>query len=331
MRSSTSVSESSAGASLAVWALLGAALCIGVLLEAGVRYVVPLVFANQRRMASEYQDALRLGHDPTGGGLPVLFLGNSLLLSDIDFEQAQALLGADFQARRWAIDDTNFLDWYFGLRRLFRHGARPGIVVLGAQPKHLIASHVRGGYFAHYLMDLPDFLEVADRLDLDATGTSELLFSHFSAYYGSREELNKRVLSWILPRFPALAGKLAGGPTAALPPDLVEQSAQRLDELNTLCRTYGARLVVWVPPNPRWLDRSDLVRAGNLAGVPVLVPGRDDRVEADRFSDGYHLDALGARHWTAILMPRLRPLLESERKGRPPREPGPAQPASRHF
>jgi hypothetical protein len=96
------------------------------------------------------------------------------------------------EARRWAIDDTDFLDWYCGLRRLFRHGARPGIVVLGAQPKHLIASHVRGGYFAHYLMDLPDFLEVAARLDMDATGTSELLFSHLSAYHGSREELPRR-------------------------------------------------------------------------------------------------------------------------------------------
>ena len=318
MRSSTSVSEIPRGAFRAAWAIIGLALCVGALLEAGVRYVVPLAFDNQRRMANEYQEALALGRNSSGTGVPVLFLGNSLLLSDVDFDQAQTSLGADFQARRWAIDDTNFLDWYYGLRRLFRHGARPRVVVLGAQPKHLIASHVRGGYFAHYLMDLPDFLEVADRLDLDATGTSELLFSHLSAYHGSREELNKRVLSWILPRFPALAGKLAGGAPVALPPDLVDQSARRLNELNTLCRTYGARLVVWVPPSRQWLDRSDLVRAGNLAGVPVLVPREGDRIEPERFADGFHLDAIGAQQWTGVLIARLRPLLGPERWGRAP-------------
>jgi hypothetical protein len=121
------------------------------------------------------------------------------------------------------------------------------------------------------------------------------------------------------PASPPSPGKLAGGPAVALPPDLVEQSAQRLDELNTLCRTYGARLVVWVPPSRQWLDRSDLVRAGNLADVPVLVSGEGDRIEAERFADGYHLDALGAQQWTGVLMPRLRPLLGSERNGRAPR------------
>jgi len=332
MRSSTS-SSNAADATRAIWALLCLAACVGITLELGTRVGVTRINRNQRRISHEYKTALTLARGPSSDRISVLLLGNSLTQTDIDMSRLQAELGPDYRPARWAIDDTNYLDWYFGLRHLFRAGARPQVVVIGGTTGHLLASHVRGGYFAHYILHRGDLLEAAARTKADATATSEMVFANWSAFYGSREEINKRLLTWLLPDFPRLARTLAAvgrphsGADAGLPPPappnrtggavsspaetgIQFRAFERLSELKALCAANGAHLVMWIAPTIRRdPGAAAVVAAGQRAGVEVLIPVGYNEIPRERFTDGFHLDAAGAIQLTAALAAQFRPLL----------------------
>lgn len=91
--------------------------------ELATRYVVPLFIANIRVFAHEYGNSCALKGER--GRRAVLVLGNSLTRTDVDVPLFSASLGDGVKVQRWAIDDTQYLDWLFGLRRAFRQGARP--------------------------------------------------------------------------------------------------------------------------------------------------------------------------------------------------------------
>jgi hypothetical protein len=336
---SSTFSSNAANAAWGIRALVGSLVLVGLALEVGARVGVPLINQNQRRMGQEYRSAMHLGRDPARDRVPVLLLGNSLTLTDFDMPQLQSLLGPRVQVARWAIDDTNYLDWYFALRHLFRKGARPQVVVIGGRANHLLASHVRGNYFAHYLLHWTDLLVAADRTGTDATGTSDMSFANASAFYGGRQEINKRLLKAVLPDFPDLASVFAGkrqrGPTDEV---VLRDAPGRLSEFKALCAAHGARLIVWIAPSPSGDPNAAVGQAGKRVGVEVLIPRPGERILPERFSDGLHLDPVGARQWTVAMARRLRPLLltgkstrtddrpVSEREGVPSKEslPGPS-------
>jgi hypothetical protein len=307
----------------AVWgirALLLLLLLIGALLESVARFGVPLINSNQRRIRQEYQQALSLGHAPGQNRISVFFVGNSLTMTDLDMPGLQEGLGPDYQPVRWSIDNTNYLDWYFGLHRVFREGGRPSVVAVGTLPRNLLRSRVRGGYFAHYLLHRRDLLEAAARTKADANSASDLVVAHFSGFYGSREEINKRLLTWMLPSFPEFGEALAGRTLSRrLEESDVRLIASRLAELKVLCTAYGARLVVWIPPTLSASEDAAVAQAGQRVGVDVLIPRPEDWLPRERFLDGLHLDKIGAARWTEALASRLLPLLTDQLSpGRPP-------------
>jgi hypothetical protein len=332
MRSSTS-SSNAADPTRAIRALLCLAACVGITLEVGTRLGVTRINRNQRRISHEYRTALTLAGGPSSGRISVLLVGNSLTQTDIDMARLQADLGPGYRPARWAIDDTNYLDWYFGLRHLFRAGARPHVVVIGGTTRHLLASHVRGGYFAHYILHRGDILEAASRTKADDTATTEMFFANWSAFYGSREEINKRLLTWLLPEFPRLARTLAdaGRPHSGADPDLPPparpnrsggaassqteigtrvRAFERLSELKALCEANGAHLMMWIAPTiSRDPGTAAVVAAGQRAGVEVLVPVGYNEIPRERFTDGFHLDATGAIQLTEALAARFLSLL----------------------
>jgi hypothetical protein len=287
----------------------------GLVIELATRYGVPLVSRYERRNEQERRAAVSLGRETSRSRIAVLFLGNSLTGTDIDIPLMQQRLGPRFQVTRWMISDTNYLDWYFALRGLFRDGARPQVVVVGARPANLVSSRVREHYFASHLirrLDLPDLAAAAARTYSDPTTTSDMVVDNLSAFYGIREEINKRLLSWVVPGFPRLAGVFSGPPPSVHSDgDIRGPAPARLSELKALCAAHGARLVVWIAPTPQWQTNADSIAAGNQAGVEVVAPGPLERIPPDRFPDGMHMDEPGARQWTETLALRLRPLLSA--------------------
>ena len=130
-------------ASLALCLLL---VLLSLGLEAVFRLGMPRISRIERLLEEEYDGALRSGKVPTSG-LQALVLGNSLLDAGIRFEEAGHLLTPDIDARRWMVANTDYNDWYYGLRRLFAEGSRPEAVILMLTPRQLATSTIRGNYF----------------------------------------------------------------------------------------------------------------------------------------------------------------------------------------
>ena len=83
----------------------------------------------QRRTVEEYRLAQTIGAD-TCGRKHVLLVGNSLLDEDVRFDRVRDALADRWDARRFVIEQTFYYDWYYGLKRLFREGARPDVVIV---------------------------------------------------------------------------------------------------------------------------------------------------------------------------------------------------------
>lgn len=216
---------------------------------------------------------------------------------------------------RYVVEDTNYLDWYYGLRRLFRAGARPKAVILVLNARQLISPGVHGDAFASLLMDRRDLLAVKRTVGSDNTTASNLLFANLSRYYGMRSEVHKWFLLRLLPEFPDLAVKLRPAATP-LPadPEIESKAAERLREISNLCAQYGARFIFVVPPSAAARDGSAAIEsAGTRAAVQVLVPFQPQQLPDNLYADGFHLNYWGSLIFTQALSNSLRQTLGSDK------------------
>lgn len=295
------------------------AILLLALMEVGVRIGVPLLNETQRRFHREIQQAqsMRPSRLDAPGQVGVLFVGNSLTFTDVDLDVLGKRGQNQYQVERWAVDDTNFLDWYYGLKRLFRNGARPAIVLVGGKGTHFTTSYFRGHFFSHYVLDWPDLGGALQEVHLSLTQQSDMVFAKGFALLGSREQLYKRAVGLVVPDFAKLAylftrSPSSGKPVASMPSDVL---AQRIQRLKDLCEQNGARLVLWVPPTPFLDPQADLLQeASRKASVEVLRPVADGTLANDVFSDGFHMNAAGARDFTEKFVPHLERLLTQVRK-----------------
>ena len=293
--------------------LLTLCAVFGIGLELGIRYWLPRVGSIHPRWDRERADAEKIGPRP-GSPIPVLSVGNSLMQKGVNFPLLNQMLQPDYTAIRFVVEDTTYLDWYYGLRRLFREGARPKVVVLVLNARQLLAPNVDGDAFAELLMDNRDLLKVKQSVDSDNTVTSNLLFANLSLFYGVRTDVHKWFLLRLLPDFPDLTAKLRG-PYVPLPDDdeIEKEATQRLKKMADLCAQYGAQFIFVMPPSTAARDGSSAIRlAGIRTGVPVLVPIQPQEMPLDLYSDGFHLNYKGARIFTQALSASLRQALRKE-------------------
>src|SRR5258706_11053913 len=155
MRSSTSGSR----IVRAIYLLAAGCLLVGLCIEGIARVGFDRVSKIQRRMRDEYQLARAIGNDGAPQRRHVLVVGNSLLDEDVRFDRLRGELGVEWDARRFVVEQTFYLDWYYGLKRRFRAGAHPDAVVLMLSTGQWTATSSRGDYAAQYMIhiaDLPD-------------------------------------------------------------------------------------------------------------------------------------------------------------------------------
>ncbi|HWE28097.1 MAG TPA: hypothetical protein VHB97_08855, partial [Polyangia bacterium] len=210
--------------------------------------------------------ALRPGTRPRS----LLILGNSLVELGVDLPRLKQLVGDVWAPQRYMMEATGFLDWYYGLQRLFREGSRPDEVLLVLSGRQLIARGVAGADFSHYLMDRHDLVAVAKEIGASRTATTNMLFENLSVFYGTRAHIRNRLLQVVLPDFDQLTGGLAP-PRTGVPQDEATAAlvVERVARMARLCREHGARLVVLIPPTnaPDDDGAQHLARAGRLTGV----------------------------------------------------------------
>jgi len=299
----------------ASWILLAGCVAVACAAEGGARLLLDRVSKIQRRTADEYALAQTIGSDACGRK-HVLLVGNSLLDEDVRFDRVRSALADDWDARRFVIEQTFYYDWYYGLKRLFREGARPDVVIVMLSSKQWIRSDVRGDYSAQYLFGTTDLLDAARDLNLNATQTTNLVIANTSKFWGARAEIRNFLLGRMMPELGALMNfSSVVDPNTYTAEEVEPVAAERIARLNELTDSYGARLVMLLPVildaknGTAWLG---VLHAAERKRVTSLMPAPSGSFPRHLYRDaGLHLNPTGAAQFTDILIPELQKTLNS--------------------
>lgn len=269
------------------------------------------------RVSQQYADALSVRHAKPGEPLSVLMVGNSLLLYGVDVDRLQKLTSSQLSIHPIFLEATGYYDWLYALGRLFRDGSRPQVVVLGVGVNSFLSNGVRQDYAPLMFFDLKDAAHVAHDLKFDNTETSNLLLAHSSAFWDTRSVLRMQILRHTVPHCEELFLLLKPQPVIPPPPEFAAIANPRLERLHQLCASYGAKLIILVPPTPSSEDAvHQMILASQREGVESLVPV-DPAVLPHQYylADDIHLNPEGAAIFTSALATYLPRQLAHESLG----------------
>ncbi len=301
MRSSTSGSKSRAMAH----AVALIAICILAILglEVFSDYLLKHYSATYTRISRQYDEAMKVRPAGPGEPLSVLMVGNSLLLHGVELDRLQALTSARMRVYPIFLEATGYYDWLYALRRLFRQGARPQVVVVGVGVNYFLENGVRQDYAPMMFFDAKDTFAAASDLGLDRTATSNLWLAHWSTFWDTRSAIRTQILNHAVPHLEDLFSLVNTRPVIPEGKEFDEIAMPRLLRLRELCQARGAKLILLVPPTLSSENAvSRMAYAAHMAGVDVSVP-IDPAALTARFyePDGMHLNSDGALLFTSAL------------------------------
>lgn len=287
-------------------------LCAGLaVLLLGLELSSPKILKHfsriERRIESETAAAKTLRPVTTDGRPTVLFVGNSLLLEGVQMDALQDGLGSQYAIRRLAVEQTQYLDWYFGLRHLLEQGSRPSVIVLALATDQLASPLTLGEAFAHRDMSPRDFPLVVRQAKLDRTEASDYFLAHWSNWLADKGAIRQDVLILLVPNFRLLAQRIADhGSHIHDPATLIGMAKQRLPELRDLAGSYGVKIILLVPPTLRGDSSVEIQKVGQDVGLPVWVLSPPGEFGRDLYLDGFHLNDKGSEIFTGRLANQIR-------------------------
>ncbi len=285
--------------------LLAVCFLFCVFLEAVTSCYFGRVSQMENRRQTEYRSALMLRPAKETGRASVLVVGNSLLLHGVDFPQLQQAVGPDIELRRLVVENTFYLDWYYGLRHLLKIGSQPDVAVVMLNPIQLTSEAINGDYTVHLLVDREDLGGFARDIGADRNKMSSLALANLSFFYGTRAEIRTWLLGSILPGLPHLFHSTPTAPKAGSR----ELAEQRLAQLRQLCAQHGVELVVVLPPARQDSGVSVVLQAAAANEVKMLLPIPPGVLPVSDYSDNFHLNSRGARKFTPVLAAELKEVL----------------------
>jgi hypothetical protein len=265
-----------------------------------------LAFAMMANGNAHFIEADAVGGTGTiGSGIMV---GNSLLLEGVDVDRLQKLTSGRIRISPIFLEATGYYDWFYGLQGLFRQGSRPQIIVLGVGVNNFLADSVRQDYVPFMLFGLRDSLDVASELKMDRTATSNLLLSHASVFWDTRSVFRTQILRHAIPHYRELVLLLKPQPVIPPNPEFQAIANPRVVRLRELCKAYGARLIILVPPTPSSENATrQMATAAQSAQVEALIPIDPGALSTKYYQpDELHLNSEGAELFTTALATILR-------------------------
>src|SRR5258708_33551603 len=280
-----------------------------VVIFPGLEVSSPMILARlshtEQRIAVEMKAAKQLQPLSADGRPTVLFVGNSLLLEGVQMDKLQEQT-SQYEVSRFDVEQTHYLDWYFGLRRLLQEGSKPSVIVVTLATDQLASRFTLDEAFAHRQMSTRDFPRVVREVDLGRTTATTYFFAHWSNWQADKGFIRQCVMILAIPNFRELAAHIADhGPHVSDPAVLVGAAQQRLPELAQLSRQHGVQIVLLVPPALRPDHSAEIQQIGEKAGVPVWVPSPPGDFPPSYFRDGFHLNAVGSGIFTARVSKQL--------------------------
>jgi len=276
-------------------------------LEVVTRLAFPRINHVWRTIREDHLTAVLLHPSAASNSETMLMVGNSYLEVGVNRENLQQEIAPTFSIAYLPMSGTSYLDWYFGLRKLFMEGSRPAIVGVCLSTRDLISDATYGGSFAHTLMLRSDLLRVKKASHLDNTMTSDYFFDSLSSWMGHRAEIHNWLLRKAAPSVEKLTPYLRPEKQSLPPSDVILAKAlARLRMLNQLAQRYGARFFLLIPPTMDVRDASNEIQAAAAKeGILVLLPFQHAELPGSVFLDGAHLNPQGAAIFTARLGPTL--------------------------
>jgi hypothetical protein len=279
-----------------------------IVFEALSNYLLKQYSGTYLRVLQQYGEAVASRHADPGEPASVLIVGNSLLLAGVDVDRLQHLTSSKLRIYPIFLEATTYYDWLYGLRRLFREGARPQIVVVGLPVSSFLEKGVRQEYVPLMLFDVREVLDASSDLGLDRTATSNLLLEHWSTFWDTRSILRAQILRHLIPHFQDLFILAKGKPGIPQGVEFDRIANSRLQRLRELCEEHGAKLILLIPPTP---SSDSAVRrmatASRKVRVETLVPLNSSALTTRYYqADELHLNSEGAALFTSALATSLR-------------------------
>jgi hypothetical protein len=255
------------------------------------------------------------------GPADLLVLGNSLVRCGIDLPVLEdGLLTAEKKTSRSVAlhpDGGGIVDWSQLFRRyVLNPGRHPRLVILGTGRIHLLDTaglevDRLGAWFVPPTERL--FFMLSERLGIEQAAPF-LLASH-SRLFANRGRIEPLLFYTLVPGYEATVRQLNEERSARLAtsaPDreaIPAASTRHLGQLLRDIEKSGALCVVVAMPTP---DRYELPNAVKqelaLHHVPLIDFGSQHGFPTERFPDGYHLDEIGAREFTTLLLDQIKDL-----------------------
>jgi hypothetical protein len=294
-------------ATRAIAILLAAMLLYVCALEVTTRLAFPRVNHIWRTLQADHLTAISLHPSAQQNSTTMLMVGNSYLEVGVNRDNLQREIAPAYSIAYLPMSGTSYLDWYFGLRKLFAEGSRPSVVGVCLSTRDLISDGTYGGSFAHTLKLRSDLLRVKKESHLDNTMASDYLVDSLSSWMGHRAEIHNWLLRKAAPGINNLVVYLKPK-NQPLPPSeaIAAKALPRLRKLNELSQQYGARFFLLIPPTMDVQDASkEIQQAAAKEGILVLLPFQHAELPESVFLDGAHLNPQGAQLFTERLGPTL--------------------------
>lgn len=311
----------------AVWrrhviALLATCAMVFIGAELVARYAVPKISKIESRTTAERAASFHI--EPLmNGQRTVLVVGNSLMKTGIDLPLLQKEMQPNWRVQRFIVENTDYYDWYFGLTNLLESGSRPSAIVLMLNTRQFLAGGVRGPNTAYRLFSAMGTLRAGMAAGYHPTEISGMLVGHFSAYYGSHQEIRKVLFEHVVPdALPMIEMMLPERPaTDVITSTRIDVEGEpRLVSLRDLCDRFSVKCIFVVPPSMRNSAPQDelvaLTAKFGMGGPRFHLGFGANNIAADgtwplKFfdTDRFHYSTAGAAAYTSLLGQALKDAL----------------------
>ena len=270
-----------------------------LLIEVGTRAGFSKISHIGKRTHDEYLSARSLTRESEFS--PVLMVGNSLLLEGVDMPTLESGLPKAIHPVRFIVEQTEYWDWFYGLKRLFAEGSRPAMVVLCIGPNHIVGKLMLLDAGSYYLYSLGDLPAIARLQHLSLTDASSMYFAHWSLFFSAKDGLRNFVMGKVDPPYAGFLHELGMHPAPPITgPEITAIASARFAQISQLCHRNGARFVYLIPPG--FVPDEDAIRAAAAdAHVPILAPVRQFAWRLSKFRDGFHLKPESAVEFAKLL------------------------------
>ncbi|MEZ5942850.1 MAG: hypothetical protein R3C18_15770 [Planctomycetaceae bacterium] len=239
----------------------------------------------------------------------ILFLGNSMTRYGLDqesFERECSLTtGITPEVIALHPDNSRISEWYYLYRNFVAEQNRsPDILVVGFAMNQLCdAPSKTPDRIARYYGVGIDDLDTLSNEDLsNVEGWSDFVCSRYSATYATRQRVERRILSAIIPSYKE-SSNLINNQSAPkeLQGDNVELTYRRLQDFLDMASEGGTQVVLVALPTQEGYDLdSGLVDV--CRGKVTLIDARTiPGVSPDMIPDGLHLTPEGATRYSTFL------------------------------